>query len=135
MADIQKHIEKRLALVENETLQRLRKLGEDCVNRAKLEGSYTDRTNNLRNSIGFAIIKDGQVIDTSFGASATETSRKIANTRAKNVRKGYGLVVIAGMEYALHVESQSYNVLSSAELFATQEMPKLIARMKKAINK
>jgi hypothetical protein len=135
MADIQKHIEKRLAIVENEMLQRLHKLGQDCVNRAKLEGSYTDQTTNLRNSIGYAIIKDGQVINTSFGSAATATAQKIANARAKNVRKGYGLVVIAGMDYALHVEAQSYNVLSSAELFATNEMPKLIARMKKAVNK
>jgi hypothetical protein len=135
MADIQKHIEKRLAIIENETIQRLHRLGEDCVADAKSQGSYTDQTTNLRNSIGYAIIKDGQIIDTSFGSAATETSRKIANARAKNLRKGYGLVVIAGMDYALHVEAQNYNVLSSAELFATNEMPKLIERMKKAINK
>ncbi|MGV4578106.1 hypothetical protein ACQ1R5_10635 [Ornithobacterium rhinotracheale] len=40
--------------------------------------------------------------------------------------RGYVLVVVAGMNYALYVESKGYNVLSTAEQLAEREVPRLL---------
>ena len=40
-------------------------VGLECVNEARKSGKYTDRTGNLRSSIGYAILEDGKVISKS----------------------------------------------------------------------
>lgn len=39
-------------------------IGEKVVNEAKQSGSYTDRTGNLRSSIGYIIVADGKIVET-----------------------------------------------------------------------
>jgi hypothetical protein len=96
-------------------------------------GDFLDYSSNLRNSISYFIIKDGRVVDGDLGSQGAALSNQIATERARGMRKGYGLVVVAGQEYAEFVESQGFDVISSAELFAKNEMPKLIAKMKAAV--
>jgi hypothetical protein len=94
-------------------------------------GDFLDQTTNLRNSISYFIIKDGKVVDGDLGDQGTSIAHKIAQQRARNVRKGYGLVVVAGQDYAEYVEARGYDVISSAEMFAKKQMPQLIAKLKK----
>lgn len=98
-------------------------------------GDFLDYTNNLRSSISYFIIKDGNIVGSNLGSEGQSTARGIANNRARSARKGYGLVVVAGQDYAEFVESNGFDVISSAELFAKSEMPKLIAKMKAAVKK
>lgn len=108
-------------------IRELMKVGEECVRRAREEGNYTDRTANLRNSIGYIVIHDERIMFDSFNGSATgpETQpgdRELAHQRgleyAKRVGdelKGYKtyLVLVAGMEYAAYVEARGRDVIQS----------------------
>lgn len=44
-----------------EAIDILSRIGEECVSEARTNGKYTDRTGNLRSSIGFAVLRDGKV--------------------------------------------------------------------------
>lgn len=152
---IRKHVEGRIKYLEDSIVFRLNALGEQCVNDARealnlnsaafpikyggnkvkkgLRGNYIDDTGNLRASVSYAVIKDGKIIKADYGTVATGVSRSIAVERARNVPKGFGLVVMAGEDYAVHVEAQGFNVISSQELFVKSELPKFIEKLKKKI--
>lgn len=114
-------------------------MGGECVRDAKSNGSYTDRTGNLRNSVGFVIFENGNIVHEYFEktASGTEKSDQDGISTGKQLAVNVGsdfpgivLVVVAGMKYAMYVESRGYNVLTSAELMARQELPKLFEALK-----
>jgi len=173
VADVRKHVDKRMMTIEQEIIKRLHYLGLQCVNMSRGDGDnnpaafpvkygsgtkqplkqrritkrdlernpsvsapafgdFLDYSGNLRASISYFIVKDGEVVDGNLGAEGATLARTIANDRARGMRKGYGLVVVAGQDYAEFVESKGYDVISSAEMFAQSEMPKLIAKMKAA---
>lgn len=100
--------------------------GELCVTKARNEGSYKDRTGNLRSSIGYTVTDNGKVIKKgglqtvgSGSQGATEGSRFMQELINQN-KKGIVLIVCAGMNYSLRVEAKGYDVLASSELFADQ---------------
>lgn len=94
-------------------------------------GDFITWTGNLIGSIAYFIVRDGQIIDSNLGPTETATARKIAQKRATGMRRGYGLVVVAGAEYASYVETQGYDVLSSTEMWAKKEFPKLLKQLQK----
>lgn len=110
----------------------LSKLGEECVNEARKNGSYRDDTGNLRSSVGYLIAVDGRVQIQSFKpiekAKDGETGVKKAEAFAHDVVKKYPhdivLIIVAGMEYASFVANRGYDVLDSAEQWAKKEAPK-----------
>lgn len=117
--------------VERQIIESLCRIGEEVVTLAKLipsERGFTDRTGNLRSSIGYVVCKDGKPINIAFeavkgGHEGVHTGQQLAlEVGAKS--EGYTLVVVAGMNYAVHVESKGRDVLTSAE----KEAEKLIAR-------
>lgn len=124
--------------VENELhkriLRNLNHLGMQCITIAKSLDTYQDRTGNLRNSIGYLILKDGQMIDSSFeSGEGGENGKKHAEKVSKNYPEGYALIVVAGMEYAGYVEYvHDLPVLAPAENFAKgkaeQIMKNIIAK-------
>jgi hypothetical protein len=90
---------------------------------AKQLNTYTDRTGNLRSSIGYVIYEDGQIVSESFtphagteggdgGATGVKTGKQIADTAAQSFPTGIVAVIVAGMDYALYVESKGYDVIS-----------------------
>ena len=101
----------------------LHRIGQEAVNWARVNGTYTDRTGNLRNSIGYAIFKNGKLIDyirESTGGthpSAEQQSLDFINLLQSSGNlpsSGYALVVFAGMEYGVYVEAKGFIVLSGA---------------------
>lgn len=70
-------------------------------------GTYKDVTTNLRNSIGYFIFFNGRLIH-------EKNDYKINRALIEHVVKDRGiqLIGIAGMNYASHVESKGYNVIS-----------------------
>ena len=42
--------------------------GLEAVKEARLKGNYTDRTGNLRSSIGFVVVDDGRIVSSNFEA-------------------------------------------------------------------
>ena len=124
---------------EEQFIRILKWVGEKAVNEAKENGNYQDHTANLRNSIGYVVSVDGQVVDENFNASkhgiepSNEDPLKYGRTLAVEVaqsKRGISLVVVAGMRYASYVESKGRVVLTSAEQFASQYLPNLLKQLK-----
>lgn len=89
--------------------------GEEFVEAARNQpqshedGFYIDRTTNLRNSIGFFVFKDGELMHESETRFPDE-NRAAIQSMIKPA--GYQLIGIAGMEYAGYVEAKGYNVIT-----------------------
>lgn len=98
-------------------------IGEKFVNEARLKGNYTDRTGNLRSSIGYMIFKDGRIQDQNFQPSDKGTEREPGVERGQEFAQeiaaqhpnGWVLIGVAGMEYAAAVEAlDGYDVITSS---------------------
>jgi len=121
---------------ENAILDRLCYIGSKCINEARENGNYNNPTGNLRSSIGYAVVKDGQVIEQAVverTGNGTEGKAAAEAFMAKLVRdypKGICLIVVAGMNYASYVEEYyGRNVLSSSELLADRLVPQELGRI------
>src|SRR5699024_1823495 len=95
-------------------------LGERVVKYAREHGSYTDRTGNLRNSIGYVVVQYGKVVKENFSigngyGEAKVQARAYALEVARELPadKTY-LVWVAGMEYAKYVEAKGFDVLEGS---------------------
>lgn len=97
----------------------------NTVNMARQAGQYTDRTGNLRSSIGFMIKDHGQIVAENFqtaGAGTTNGGKGMAKARAlaDSVSTMYGdqlvAVLVAGEDYALYVESRGFDVIGGSML-------------------
>lgn len=142
-AAFQKRLEAFYEAAEQALLDTLRRMGEECITHAKNvnppEG-FTDRTANLRSSMGYALFYDGELIEHTY---APLTSRTTGEVGAKGAAdglalakrqgagtKGYALVLTAGMWYAVCVEARGRDVLASAEQMAKNELPARMADLK-----
>lgn len=74
-------------------------------------GTYLDQTTNLRNSIGYYIFRNGNVVHMNQNGKEGNNLDLIRDLVLENFQ-GYQLIGIAGMNYASHVESKGYNVIS-----------------------
>lgn len=125
------------------TIRALSYLGEMCVIEAKdrpQESSWFDQSGNLRSSIGYIIVHNGKTIKYSEfnqvkqGSDGIKEGKELATELAKQYTSGYALIVVAGMNYAELVEAMdSKVVLASAELFARNELPNMMAKLKTQI--
>lgn len=118
-------------------LTQLRVLGEKCVNHAReidKTVGFEDQTGNLRSSIGYVIYLNGKPIGENFekikgGDEGLEKGRILAKEVAGKYPRGFLLVVVAGMEYAIYVEANNRDVLTSAEHLAEKELPAMIKKI------
>ena len=145
-ADIQKRFDAFLVEIEKAQIKRLQKLGEMCVTHArniapKSKGGdgFDDITGNLRSSIGYMVFVDGTAVHTGYeqvkgGSEGIQKGQALAK-KVGEASNGICLVVTAGMNYALYVESKGRDVIASAEHLAQRELPRmlenLIANIKK----
>ncbi len=140
---IRSRFEKFLQAIERQQIEKLQYLGELCVKHARTIPAnigFTDDTGNLRSSIGYMVFKDGVAIhegysQTKEGSEGTRAGQRLAKKVGSKHSKGLVLVVTAGMNYAVHVESKDRDVLTSAESLARQELPKMIEKMVSNIGK
>lgn len=115
----------------------LKSLGEKLVKYAKDNHNYQDQTGNLTNSIGYAIVRNKEMVfyggsdQPGDGADAMlEAAMKYAETLSSDI----SLIIVAGMDYAAYVEAKGYNVILPAELKAKSELPAEIAKFIKQVN-
>jgi hypothetical protein len=125
-------------LVEQKTQLIIRNLcyvGEKCVNEARRNGGYIDRTGNLRSSTGYIVVADGNVIQMSDfkqvkrGSEGTSDGEAFARQLTGRFPKGICLIVVAGMKYAASVSAKGYNVLDSSELLAEKLVPEMLKQL------
>ena len=112
--------------------------GEYFVQIARKSGKYVDRTGNLRSSIGYVIVSDGDIVEEDFQVSVKvgsdkETGKREAEKLATQVAEIYneGLVLIGvvGMEYAVYVEAIEGKEVISGAYIQTEQF------LREAINK
>lgn len=139
---VRDYLQGKLKVIDQAIIRRLQFLGEKCVNHARTNGSYVDRTGNLRNSIGYVITKNGKIIDQNFeetvsgGNEGIKRGKELADMLADQFGDGYALIVVAGMSYAAAVENlHGLDVLTSAELMAKTEFPRMMKELKANIQK
>lgn len=100
--------------------RRLAYIGEQCVNEARMNGRYTDRTGNLRGSVGYCISDNGVILNQGGflqvlkGTEGPKNGADFASEIASQT-EGIALILVAGMRYAIYVEDRGFNVLISAE--------------------
>lgn len=135
IAGVRARFERIADKTEAEYINTLAYLGEESVNFARLNAGYTDQTGNLKSSIGYVILKDGQVINENFeqvlnGGEGLAIGQSQASQAALNYPRGFVLIIVAGMDYARAVESRGKDVITGATLFAEQELPGLLNQLK-----
>lgn len=138
MSEIDRYTEQQLERLRLVVVRNLAYIGEKCVNAARSTDSYKDQTGNLRSSIGYVIVEDGNIINMSdFAASDKGTDRVTGQNTGKSYIKelaakfsqGYCLIVVAGMNYACYVSAKGLDVLDSSELLADSLVSKMLKEL------
>lgn len=139
-ADVQKRFDAFLEQIEKQQIKHAKMLGEMCVTHARnvpADEGFEDQTGHLRSSIGCAVFVDGVAIHTMYDqVKGGSVGAKIGEDLAVKVGKGTEgvcLVVTAGMNYALYVESKGRDVLVGAERLAERELPGMLERLRRNI--
>lgn len=133
--EIEAYLEEQVRRTEKAIINTLLYVGETCINTARIGGSYKDQTGNLRSSVGYVVVKNGNVIHTSSfevekkGGKGSTNGRQFAEQKAREFRKGIVLIVVAGMNYAAYVSAKGRDVLDSAELTADRLVPQLMQQL------
>lgn len=138
MSGIHSYMQNFAKNIEAEIIRRLQYLGEQCVNHARNLNTYKDRTGNLRSSIGYLVIANGSIVHSGGFVGNNEgatNGNDLAHEIALLHPTGFVLIVVAGMNYAKYVETRGFDVLTSAELLAETELPKIIRQLKLNIKK
>lgn len=124
-------------------------VGETCINIARdlpsppaemrknpHQPNYIDNSENLRSSIGYAVVLDGKVVQQTMvekqkdGDKGESEGKIFLEKRINKARKkGIVLIVTAGMNYAEYVEARGYEVLTPAELKAPEIARNLLTRL------
>lgn len=131
MNQINSYLQERINTLDELMIRNLNYLGEECVNLAKNLDTYQQQTGNLRNSIGYVVVKHGNVINSKFEVkergpkfNSNETPGEVVGENfAKEIAisypQGYCLIVVAGMEYASYVENvHGKDVLHPSQVLA-----------------
>lgn len=131
--------------VERLTIRALSKLGEQCVTKIRDRAgdkSWYDQTGNLRSSVGYVIAHNKNIIQYSTfnqvkqGSEGVKTGKDLAEELAKRYSNNYVLIVVAGMNYAEFVEAMdNKDVLASTELWAREQAPLMLEKLKRQIAK
>lgn len=143
--DIERNFRRFRNVVIEKQIERLRRLGELCVAQARnvpASIGFHDQTGNLRSSIGYMVFVDGVAVHKStfeqvqpameHEEGVVYNGGKVGEDYCRQIGEGTKdvcLVVVAGMNYAEHVESKGRDVITSAEHFAEKKLPGMLAEL------
>jgi hypothetical protein len=128
--------------IENYIIYLFQRVGEQFVIDARNTRTYKDHTGNLRNSIGYAILRNGEVVsfvhtpiaaghlndkditagDLSKIEPAMQAVQNLIFTVAKEYKASFTLFCFAGMEYAAAVESRGFDVITHSSMQAKETL-------------
>jgi hypothetical protein len=129
MAGINQFIQSRTQAYEDAVIKALQYQGEEFVNTARNKapkslttrlpkgGRFNDRTGNLAASIGYIILKNGDIIDSFFPGETSEgvsVGKKAAAEVGEKYPSGIVLIGVAGMSYAAAVETLGFDVITGS---------------------
>ena len=96
--------------------------------------SWYDQTGNLRSSVGYVIAHNKNIIQYSTFNQVMQGSEGVKT--GKVYSNNYVLIVVAGMNYAEFVEAMdNKDVLASTELWAREQVPLMLEKLKRQIAK
>lgn len=140
---LESQIEEHIARVEQAIIRTLKYCGEEAVNTARSKvllipsrKAYKNQTGNLASSIGYVISVDGKIEqESSFevvkgGTEGAAEGRAFARDLVRDFPKGIALIVVAGKEYAWHLQNRGYDVVDSAELHTERIAQELLSDLK-----
>ena len=115
--DIKARCDAFIEAVKKKEIERMMMLGEKCVIHAREvppEIGFYDQTGNLRSSIGYAVFVDGVAVHSAYeqtlnGSTGVRAGQELAE-KVGCTTTGVCLVVTAGMNYAVYVESGRYRI-------------------------
>jgi hypothetical protein len=121
--------------VDQKVLETYQFVGETFVDKARSNDTYKNRTNNLRNSIGYIILKDGKILDKNFKTSSgagvgKKQGESFANSLVELYPKGWVLIGVAGMEYAAYVEKKHHLDVISGSVPESNELRSILDEIK-----
>lgn len=85
--------------IEDAIVYNLSYVGERCVNEARTGHTYTDRTGNLTSSMGYVLVKDGQII--------RESSFEPVHGQYENMQRVQFIVKATGKKVDYSAKGQS----------------------------
>ena len=136
--ELQKRLKEKSDSIERKLAMELRQVGEEAVTFSKENKGYHDRTANLKNSISYALFKDGELVEQHIGkipkpdkdangqAQVADNLSRYAAQEGVVKPHGYTLIVVAGMNYGKYVEDKGYNVLYLTQNYLREELKKVI---------
>jgi len=139
-ADVKNRYDAFIEAIVRRQIERMQYLGEMCITHARTippEVGFHDVTGNLRASMGYMVFVNGIAVRDNYPGGSAEgvaRGRELAKKIGSTYTSGIVLVVTAGMNYAVAVESRGRDVLTSAEVMAKQELPRMIEELKRNIN-
>ena len=125
----------RIEAIQKALAYNLAAIGEQVLNVARLNGSYRDQTGNLRSSIGYVVVIDGEVIQMSSfdavksGGNGARMGKQYVKRLIRKFPQGVVVLVAAGMKYASYVSAKGYDVLDSSELLADKLVPQMLEQL------
>ena len=129
MAGVNQYVKSQTQAYEDAIIEALKYQGEEFVNAARnkapkslitrlpKKGGFNDRTGNLRASIGYIILKNGEVIDSFFPGDTSNgvtSGKKAAAEVGEKYPNGIVLIGVAGMNYAAAVETLGFDVITGS---------------------
>lgn len=131
--DVERWFNRFVDRAEDKIYKLLQRAGEEFVKVARESGKYDDHTGNLRSSIGYVIVADGKILTENFEKSDKGTDKttgvnqasRLSQDLVKLYNKGFVLICVAGMQYAVYVEAmESKDVITSAAVHTEEWIKK-----------
>lgn len=145
--DIEKDMQAFAEAAFEVTLSEFKQVGLQFVEAARLkgpvDGGFNDQTGNLRSSIGFIVMYNGQEVHADFEGSPNGSDkatglakgRQYANEVAQDYKEGWAIITVAGMEYASWVEAKGYDVITGSTLDGGVRMEEATRAIDRALRK
>jgi hypothetical protein len=134
-ADIHKKIVVDLERLRDAARLRMQRIGETFITGARNNANFTDRTGNLRSSIGYIILENGvQYTEGGFtrikqGTEGVGKGKDFIDKIAARYPRGLVLICVAGMGYAAYVEAKGYDVITGSSQIAKNELRAAFERL------
>lgn len=137
LSEINRQLEAHVERIKRAVVRSLMRAGEEALNAARSTKSYKDQTGNLRSSIGYVVVVDGHIVKMSdFALSDRGTDRTTGQATGRDyikklvskIQTGVALIMVAGMDYAVHVQRR-FDVLDSSELKAAEVAHQLLTSL------
>lgn len=142
--EIEAYVEEELQKRIESVIESFEYIGEKCIKVARdkvqpIPKDFKDQSGNLRSSVGYAILDDGELVQeptvvsiVKDGKDGAKRAKEYIGKLQKEYNDGLVLIVVAGMDYAAYVQAKGYDVLVSADMKMEEMVERMVAKFTKA---